>query len=201
MGVVTLYSYCPTLQELSSDTFLAFPVVVTAMYLNNGFPTNLPSLKGLRVLVVDNNADSGDLMTLMLQPYGVEVQVASLAQQALEIFVQWQPDVLMSEIALPEEDGFALIRQVRTKAGERGKEALAIAVTAYVTEQTRQRALSAGFDLWFTKPLHFDEFVAVLGCLAICQQSLYAIAQRILGNVFRQGDLNLEKQLCPAVPI
>ena len=58
------------------------------MYSNNEFPTNSPFLQGLRVLLVDNNADSCDLMKQMLQPYGVEVQAASLAQQALEIFVQ-----------------------------------------------------------------------------------------------------------------
>ena len=109
-------------------------------------------------------------MTQMLQPYGVEVQAVALAQQALEIFGQWQPDAIVSEIALPKEDGFALIRKVRTLK-QRGKTVLAIAVTAYATEKIRQRALCAGFDLWFAKPLHFDEFVAVLTCLAVCQQS------------------------------
>ena len=153
------------------------------MYPNKRFPTNYPSLQGLRVLVVDNNIDFCDLMTLLLQSYGVEVQTASLAQQALEIFGQWQPDVLVSEIALPKEDSYALIQQVRTKAGERGEVVLAIAVTDYANEKMLQRALSAGFDLLFTKPLDLDEFIAVLACLAICQQSSYAIAQRILGNV------------------
>jgi DNA-binding response OmpR family regulator len=170
------------------------------MNVNNGFPTNLPSLQRLRILVVDNNIDACNLMMVLLQPYDVEVKTAFLVQQALEIFVQWQPDVLVSEIALPKEDGYALIRQVRTLTGERGKEALAIAVTAHASEETRQRTLSAGFDLWFTKPLNFDEFVAVLGCLAICKQSSYAIAQRILGNVLRHSDLSLEKQLYPTCP-
>ena len=179
------------------------------MYLNNGFPTNLPSLQGLRMLVVDNNIDSCNLMTLLLQPYGVEVQTAFLVQQALEIFVQWQPDVLVSEIALPKEDGYALIHQVRTLTEERGKGVLAIAVTGYATEKTRERAFWAGFDLWFTKPLNIDEFVAVLTCLAIYQQSsLYAITsaltcqfvQRLLANLLRHGDLNLENQLCSALP-
>ena len=170
------------------------------MYLNKGFPTIVPSLQGLQILVVDNNIDSCDLMTVLLQPYGAEVRVAFLVQQALEIFVQWQPNVLVSEIALPKEDGYALIRQVRTLTGERGKEALAIAVTAQATEETQKRALSAGFDLWFTKPLNFDEFVAVLGCLAICKQSSYAIAQRILSNVPRHDVLSLEKQLEQTFP-
>lgn len=163
------------------------------MYPNNKFPTNLQSLQWLRVLVVDNNVDYCYLMTLLLQPYGVEVQTASLAKLALEIFVQWQPDVLVSEIALPDEDGYALIQQVRTKAGERGEVVLAIAVTGYANEKMLQSALCAGFDLWFTKPLDFDEFLAVLGCLAICQQSSYVIAQRILGHVPRHGDRSSRK--------
>lgn len=112
------------------------------MYLNNEFSPNLPSLQGLRILVVDNNIDSCDLMTMMLQPYDVEVKAAFLVQQALEIFGQWQPDVLVSEIALPKEDGYALIRQVRTITGQ-GKEALALAVTVQATEETRQRAFSS----------------------------------------------------------
>jgi CheY-like chemotaxis protein len=145
------------------------------MNVNKGFPTNFPSLQRLRILVVDNNIDSCDLMMVMLQAYDIEVKTAFLVQQALEIFVQWQPDILVSEIALPKEDGYALIHQVRTLPQERGKEALAIAVTSYADQQTRQRALSAGFDAWFTKPLNFDEFLGVLGCLAICQQSSYAI--------------------------
>ena len=179
------------------------------MYLNNELPTNLASLQGLRILVVDNNIDSCDLMTLLLEPYGVEVRVAFLVQQALKIFVQWQPDVLVSEIALPKEDGFALIRQVRTRTGVRGKEVLAVAVTGYAAQEIQKRALSAGFDLWFTKPLDFDEFLAVLGCLAICKQSSYAIclwqqrfaiAQRILGNVLKDGDSSPEKPLYQTVP-
>jgi CheY-like chemotaxis protein len=169
------------------------------MYIDHGFPNNIPSLQGLRMLIVDNNIDSGDLMTMLLQPYGVEVRVAFLVQQALKLFMQWQPDVLVSEIALPKEDGYALIRQVRTLTAARGKETLALAVTTYANKETRQRALSAGFDMWFTKPLNFDEFLAALSCLVICKQSTYAIAQRILGNVLRQDGIKLENQLCPAV--
>jgi DNA-binding response OmpR family regulator len=77
---------------------------------------------------------------------------------------------------------------------------LALAVTGYVTEEIQKRALSAGFDLWFSKPLDFDEFLAVLSCLVICQQSSYAIAQQILGNVLRHDALNLEKQLDLTLP-
>jgi two-component system, OmpR family, response regulator len=166
------------------------------MYINSKFPTYISFLQGLRVLVVDDNVDCCDLITSLLQPYGIEVQTAFSAQQALEIFGQWQPHVLVSDIAMPKEDGCALIEQVRTKAGEQGKVVLAIAFTGYVNENMLQRALLAGFDLCFTKPLDFDEFLAVLAYFAICQRSSYAIAQRILGLVPRYyGDLNLEKQL------
>jgi two-component system, OmpR family, response regulator len=165
------------------------------MNLNNGFSTNLLSLQGLRILVVDNNIDSCNWMTVMLQSYGAKVQVAFLVQSALKIFVEWQPNVLVSEIALPQEDGCDLIRQVRKLRREQCTGALAIAVTAYITENTQKRALSAGFDLWFTKPLNVDDFVAVLGCLAICQQSSYAIAQRMLGSLPKYSALSHEKQL------
>jgi two-component system, OmpR family, response regulator len=169
-------------------------MIGVAMYPNK-LITNLQSLQGLRVLVVDNNVDFCDLIVLLLEPYGVEVQTAFLTQPALKIFMQWQPDVLVSEIALPFEDGYDLIQQVRTSSGERGEVVLAIAVTGYANEKMLERALCAGFDLWFTKPLDFDEFLAVLGCLAICQHSSYAIAQRILGHDPRYVDLSLEKHL------
>ncbi|WP_313931782.1 response regulator [Nostoc paludosum] len=131
--------------------------------------------------------------------YGVEVQQAFSVPQALEIFEQWQPYIVVSDIGLPNEDGYALIQQVKSKAKERGQVVLAIAVTGYADEKMRQRGLSAGFDLWFTKPMDIDEFMAVLACLAICQQSSYAIAQRILSHVIRHGDLCLEQQLEPLV--
>ncbi len=169
------------------------------MYLSNRFLNNLSSLQGLQVLIVDNNVDCCDLMMLLLQLYGVEVRQAFSVPQALKIFEQWQPYIVISDISLPKEDGYALIEQVKSKAKERGQVVLAIAVTGYDNEEMCQRGLSAGFDLWFTKPLDIDEFVAVLACLAICQQSSYAIAQQILGHVSGHGDLSLEQHLEPSV--
>ncbi|AVH71347.1 response regulator [Nostoc sp. 'Lobaria pulmonaria (5183) cyanobiont'] len=137
------------------------------MYLNNRFPTNPSFLKGLRILLVDNDVNFCNSFILMLQSYGVKVQAAFLVQQALEIFVQWQPDVLLSDISSPKEDGYALIHQVRTLTGEQGKVVPAIALTTAVTEDVYQHALLAGFNLCFLKPLLLDDFVAVLGILAI----------------------------------
>lgn len=139
------------------------------MYKNDRFATNLPFLKGLRVLVVDCNVDCCNLIEWLLKFYGVEVRKAFSAQQALKILVEWQPDILVSDIALPEVDGFALVRQARTIATERYKALLIIAVTAFITEEMRQLALSGGFDFWFTKPLNLNDFVTVLAYFALDQ--------------------------------
>lgn len=165
------------------------------MYTNNKSPINLQFPQIPRVLVVDDDADYCDLIMLLLKPYDIEVQTAFSVKQALEIFGQWQPDVLVSDIALPKEDGYTLIQQVRTNAGEQGEVVLAIATTGYIDDKMFQRTLRAGFDLFFTKPLDFDRFSAVLACLAICQQSSYTVAQRILSHVPRHGNRSLEKQL------
>ncbi|WP_416667215.1 response regulator [Egbenema bharatensis] len=154
------------------------------MYSNNRFPSHSISLQGLRVLVVDNHVDSCDLIALLLQPYGVEVKTASLTRQVLKLLVQWRPDVLVSEIALPAVDGFALVQSVRTLTGKWGKEVPVIAVTAYVAEEMRQRALSSGFDQWLTKPLDLDEFVAVLVHSVLSQSPDRAIGS-LTGQVFQ----------------
>ena len=151
------------------------------MCTKNGLATNLPCLQGLRVLVVDNNVDCCDLIELLLRFYGVEVRKAFVAQQALKIFIEWQPDILVSEVALPEVDGFTLVQQARTITAERGKELLVIAVTAYITEELRQLALSSGFDWWFTKPLDLNNFLTVLACWAIALLSS-AITQKGLSS-------------------
>jgi two-component system, OmpR family, response regulator len=151
---------------------------------NDKFVNNFPFLKGLRVLVVDNNVDCCDVIELLLGFYGVEVRKAFLAEEALKIFVEWQPDILVSDVALPKVDGFALVKQARTIAAELGKVLLIIAVTAYSSEETRQLALSRGFDFWFTKPLDFNNFIAVLAYLVICQ-SVFPIVQSTMINLVK----------------
>ncbi len=142
------------------------------MYENNGFNTNFLCLQGLRVLVVDNNVDCCDLIELLLQSYDVEARKAFSAQQALDILTAWQPDILVSDIALPKVGGFALARQAKTLSAKRGKELLiVIAVTAYINEKMRQLAFSSGFDFWFTKPLELNKFLTVLVYSAIKQSS------------------------------
>jgi two-component system, OmpR family, response regulator len=158
----------------------------------NRFVTDFPFFQGLRVLVVDNNVDCCDLIELMLHIYGVEVRKALLAQEALEILVEWQPDILVSEIALPEVDGFTLAQRARTITAGRGKVLLVIAVTAYISKEMRQLALSDGFDWWFTKPLALDDFLTVLAYWAIAQ-FLSLITQRTLSNVANNSYLTFQE--------
>ena len=137
------------------------------MHINNRFTTHSSFLQGLRVLLVDNDVNFCNSFTPMLQSYGVSVQAAFLKEQALEIFMEWQPDVFLNGISSPKEDGYALIHQVRTLTGERGKVVPAIALTGAVTEDMYQRVLLAGFSLCFAKPIAVDDFVSVLGILAL----------------------------------
>lgn len=141
------------------------------MHINNKFPANFSCIQGLRVLLVDNDVNFCNSLTPMLQSYGVKVQAAFLGEQALDIFVRWKPDVLLSDISSPNEDAYALIHQVRTLAGERGKVVPAIALTSTATEDMYQNALLAGFSLCVAKPVVIDDFVAVLGILAIANNS------------------------------
>lgn len=162
------------------------------MYLTNISSVNPLSLQRLRVLVVDNNIDSRNLVTLLLQLYQVEVKTVPLSELALKLFVQWQPDVLVSELALPEKDGFALIHQLRTQTGDRGRMVLAIAVTGHATEEIQRQALSSGFDVWFTKPLDLDAFIVAVASASVRQRSLCAIGLTLIDQFVqkRLGQVN-----------
>jgi two-component system, OmpR family, response regulator len=162
------------------------------MPTKNGFVTNLLGLQDLKILVVDNHIDSCDLIELLLAFYGVRVKKAFLAKQALEIFGTWEPDILITEIALPEVDGFTLVRQARAIAVEREKVLLVIAVTAYISEEMRQLALSTGFDYWFTKPLNLDNFVAGLAYYAGYKFSS-AMTQTFLSSLVNHRDVSFEE--------
>jgi PAS domain S-box-containing protein len=125
-----------------------------------------PSLAGLRVLIVDDEADTRVLLRAMLEQCGSEVVTASSATEALELFEQSRPDVLVSDIGMPGEDGYALIGRVRTLEAGRNGRVPAIALTAYARAEDRMRALRAGFQVHVPKPVELDELVAVVASLA-----------------------------------
>src|SRR6185295_3470040 len=100
-----------------------------------------PALDGVRVLVVDDEPDSNDVVGTLLASRGAEVRVAASTPQALEVLEEWLPDVVVSDIGMPVEDGYALLRKMRARGGEIGR-VPAIALTAYTTRHDRVRVLS-----------------------------------------------------------
>jgi PAS domain S-box-containing protein len=110
-------------------------------------------LDGLRILVVDDEADMRELLNMTLQKYGAEVAISSSATEALTILQQFHPDLLISDIGMEDIDGYMLIQQVRALSSEQGGQVLAIALTAYAAQVDRQRALAAGFQVHIPKPV------------------------------------------------
>ncbi|HEX5474327.1 MAG TPA: ATP-binding protein [Vicinamibacterales bacterium] len=111
-----------------------------------------PHLDGIRVLVVDDEADTRDIIVRALEGCGALVTTAGTAHEALGILEQDEMDVLLADIALPEEDGYALIQRVRASAAGRIASIPAAAVTAHVLDEERRRAIAAGFHLHLAKP-------------------------------------------------
>jgi PAS domain S-box-containing protein len=109
-------------------------------------------LRGRRVLAVDDDESTQELVATMLVMYGVSVRTAGRAAQALEILSSWRPDVLLADLAMPGEDGYALVRRVRALPLPLGA-IPAVALTAYTDPQSVQHAFSAGFDAHLGKPL------------------------------------------------
>jgi signal transduction histidine kinase len=114
---------------------------------------NPPTFPGLRVLVVDDERDSCEIVAAILERAGAEVRTCSSVGQALSTMDRWLPDVLVSDIAMPGEDGYALIRKVRARRTEEGGGVPAVALTAYGRSEDRKRALSAGFQVHLEKPV------------------------------------------------
>lgn len=111
------------------------------------------SLAGLNILVVDDEADIRDYVTTVLEEYGAQVQAAASVDAALTAIKQSPPDILVSDIGMPQHDGYDLIQKIRASESECSKNIPAIALTAYAREEDRQRALAAGFQLHTTKPI------------------------------------------------
>jgi two-component system CheB/CheR fusion protein len=129
---------------------------------------NIPSLEGLRVLIVEDEADIRSLFKLALEEYGVEVTTVASASAALSTLMA-NPnsyDILLSDIGLPGEDGYALIRQVRRLAPELGGQIPAAALTAYAGDAEYAEALAAGYQMHIAKPIETPQLVALIATLA-----------------------------------
>jgi PAS domain S-box-containing protein len=128
-----------------------------------------PDLSGVRVLVVDDEADARDLIRRVLEDLGAEIRTAGSAGEAMEWFADGRQDipaVLISDVGMPDVDGFELMRRVRATGPQRGGKVPAVALTAFARSEDRRRAMMAGFDMFVSKPVEPAELAAVVARLA-----------------------------------
>jgi len=134
------------------------------------FPDLLPAedtdLSGVRVLVVDDEQDSRELLRRILEDCGAQVRTAPSAEAALELLPLQRPDVLVSDIGMPGTDGYELLRRVRLMGAAQGGDVPAIAVTAFARTEDRVRALRAGYSVHVAKPMEPLEIVATVASVA-----------------------------------
>lgn len=119
-------------------------------------------LDGLHILVVEDDADGRELMSTVIERAGARATTVASVRAALQALESAQPDALVSDIGLPNEDGFALIRQIRAREAERGGFLPAVALTGYVHEDERKRVLAAGFQVHVPKPVDLADLMAAI---------------------------------------
>jgi signal transduction histidine kinase/CheY-like chemotaxis protein len=154
------------------------PLQITSEWAPPVSHTYYGPLSGMRLLVVDDEVDTREVLSAMLRQSGAEVRAADSTASALAVLRSWRPDVLISDIGMPVEDGYALLHRLRSLPPEQGGAIPAVALTAYADGQDRQRALEAGFQAHLPKPV---------------ESSL--LIQAISGFANRRGDEDLDSIL------
>jgi PAS domain S-box-containing protein len=134
-------------------------------------------IKGVKVLVVDDEPDARALVKRLLEDHGASVTTAASANEALRCLMASPPDVLVSDIGMPNEDGYSLIRRLRELPPEKGGAVRALALTAYARVEDRDRSILAGFQMHMPKPVDPAELIAMVATLAGSSGSLAASVQ------------------------
>lgn len=137
--------------------------------------TKKRELEGLRVLVVDDQTDSLEIVSTILQNFNSEVQTATSAEEALDVLKHWEPDILISDIQMPGIDGYELMRRIRRDKPTFRHRIAAIALTAYSRAEDRLKALASGFHTHLSKPVDPRELVAVISSLATQSRRTYSL--------------------------
>jgi CheY-like chemotaxis protein len=119
-------------------------------------PTGDLRLDGLKVLIVDDDVDNLQFLAFLFEVYGAEVAAVISADYAFQAVLEWRPDILVSDVSMPDEDGYMLIRRIRGLTAQQGGQVPAIALTANAKESDRTKALAAGFQQHLAKPVDQD---------------------------------------------
>jgi PAS domain S-box-containing protein len=166
--LVELHGGTVQAESPGEDQGATFTVRLPLMLTQNQTPQDTPSssqsldLNGVKILVVDDDADTREFIAFLLEEYGANVTAVATATEALVSFTQFQPDLLLSDIGMPDIDGYMLMEQVRTLPPEQGGEIPAIALTAYAAEIDHQQALKVGFQRHVSKPVDPVKLVEVI---------------------------------------
>lgn len=124
------------------------------------------SLDGLKVLLVDDEPEARQIISTVITRTGAEVKSCQSAREALVKLSEWKPDVILSDIAMPEQDGYSFIRQVRSLPHDKGGDTPAAALTAYARDIDRRQALAAGYQMHIAKPIGASQLVTMIARLA-----------------------------------
>jgi hypothetical protein len=122
-------------------------------------------LDGIRVLVVEDDAEGREVLAALLEVDGANVTSVRSVREALDALDTTRPDVIVSDIGMPDEDGYTFIRRLRSRAAERGGAIPVIALTGYVTPEDKARLLAVGFQAHLRKPVDPDELVVAIASL------------------------------------
>ncbi|MEH2235549.1 PAS domain S-box protein [Nostoc sp.] len=174
--IVELHGGTVKAESLGEEQGATFTVMLPLIKINLNShqivyqPDDLPDLNGVRVLLVDDERDTRELIAFILEQSGAVVIQAASALEALRVMPQFQPNLLLSDIGMPEVDGYMLMRQIRAMLPELGGTIPAIALTAYAAEVDYQQAIAAGFGQHITKPVEPAKLVRAIANL-ICSCS------------------------------
>jgi CheY-like chemotaxis protein len=131
---------------------------------------HVPRLDGLRVLIVDDDRESCEVMLETLRGYGASVRAAMSVRDAVDALSGFKADLVLSDIAMPGRDGYAVLSEVRALEATRGRHVPVAAVTAYAHAEDRERAIAAGFDEYLAKPIDPAALGRAVAALAAVNQ-------------------------------
>ena len=140
---------------------VSVPELSSRQVLDQSQP-GVASLQNARVLVVDDEDDTRNLLTAVFEHHNAEVKTAASVAEALAVLATWKPAVVVCDIAMPGQDGYTFIREVRQLSPEQGGQIPALALTGYGKEEDRRRALEAGYQAHLIKPANPAELVSLV---------------------------------------